>query len=122
MPEWLTDGRQSRSFIVPENAMRLNDRLKVQQGLFLCPGDIRQSFMENLCAMPGWESADNVQRIDFEMERSKLMAFALRLHRMNMDSGVLFPGLDGFGRSLKDHIPLLEDLAQRDIGGRDPQY
>jgi hypothetical protein len=35
------------------NPFRLHQRLVVQQGVFLCPGNIRRPFEKNLLALPG---------------------------------------------------------------------
>ena len=38
------------STIYAVNPFRLNERLTIQQGIFICPGDINKSFSENLKA------------------------------------------------------------------------
>src|SRR5581483_5023937 len=47
----------------PINAFRLNERLRLQQGAFLIPGDISKPFMTNLEALPGHDRRDNVVKI-----------------------------------------------------------
>ena len=37
-------------FVYPVNPVRLNQRLIIQQGVFLCPADVKVSFEENLAA------------------------------------------------------------------------
>ncbi len=93
------------SFVLPVTAFEMNDRLGIQQGLFLCPGDVNKTFEENLC--------DN----DKAKLRQKCFKFTLStkfrgdvlsdLRRMNMSSATLFPGLDGFARSLNAELFLL---------------
>ena len=43
-----------KRFIHHENPFYLNERLTIQQGVFLCPGNIGVSFMKNIRAMSGW--------------------------------------------------------------------
>src|SRR2546421_4497815 len=37
--------------VCPVNPFWMNQRLSIQQGVFLCPGDVSIPFMENLSAM-----------------------------------------------------------------------
>lgn len=111
MPE---ESRQK--FVFVENAVHLNERLIIQQGVFLCPGDIGVPFVENLKAMGGWDSKENILKLRLEMALADLVRFVVALRRMNVDSAVLFPGLDGFARSLHERVPLMADFAKRSIG------
>lgn len=92
----LANRRPFLAAVVPE---RPNERLTIQQGLFLCPGDIQASFMENLTANDAddWES--NVMKIVLPSKiRQQVL---LDLNYMNINRSSLFPGLDGFAQSLK---------------------
>jgi len=86
--------------VYPVNPFRMNERLTIQQGLFLCPGDVTKTFAENLMAIG--EYTDNVKQIpidlgvDLRARKDLLMA----IHRANMNRATLFPGLDGFAQSL----------------------
>lgn len=42
--------RRARTFVSTETPVRLNDRLAVQRGVFLCPGDVTKTFIQNLTA------------------------------------------------------------------------
>ncbi len=95
-----------RTFVAPANPFRMNQRLSAQQGVFLCPGDIQKSFMENLLP-PGTKAAkDQVVRV---LLNPTMKTEALRdLRRMNVTSVTLFPDLSGLAMSLGDwfHFPL----------------
>ena len=91
-----------------ENASQLNPRLVIQQGLFLCPGDVGASFECNLKAMRGWDDSEHILKIELALTPAALRDFALNLLRMNVSQATLFPGMDGFGRSLADRIPFFE--------------
>jgi hypothetical protein len=105
-----------RQFVFNENPFHLNERLVIQQGVFVCPGDIGTPFVDNIKAMDGWKLKENVLKICFRLDDEGLRDFARVLLRMNVDSAVLFPGLDGFSRSLGERLFLYEDLARRRIG------
>jgi len=97
-----------------------HDRLWVQQGLFLFPCSRRSSFEKNLCATFGLTFANLVNgnageiemtglgQVDFT-DVSILKIIILKtlhpkalydLRDMNITPATLFPGLDGFARSL----------------------
>jgi hypothetical protein len=82
----------------PIYPFRLNERLTVQQGLFIAPGDVRRSFAENLAALNGRDDESNLRY--FEIPRSARAELSRELHEANVTDATLFPGLDGFSRSL----------------------
>ena len=90
--------------VYPENPFQLSERLIIQQGLFLCPGNICVPFEENLTSLSGYESQENIVKLSFDLDRQSTRVFADQLRRMNIDSAALFPGLDGFSRSLGERV------------------
>jgi hypothetical protein len=93
-------------FVRVANPMRLNERLTLQQGNFLCPGDIEVSFEENLRALK--KVKNNVHKIVIK-NRSRTKALE-QLRRMNIDTTTLFPGLDGFAESLNTRFVEIGDM------------
>src|SRR5262249_23224368 len=91
---------KDKKFVLHENPLRLNERLSIQQGIFLCPATVGSSFLSNLRAMNGWNLKNNIRKIVLNLETNNLIEFARTLRRMNISSAALFPGLDGFCRSL----------------------
>jgi len=91
-------------FAYPVNPYRLNERLTLQHGIFVCPGDLTVSFEENLRAMPGSSDGDHVST--FVMPPSETQCGLETLHEMNISDATLFPGLDGFARSLDINLRL----------------
>jgi hypothetical protein len=86
------------------NPQRLNQRLVIQQGVFLCPGDVSKTFEANLAALfsqAASEATANFIKLTIQVDPATKRHILLRLHSMNMNSATLFPGLDGFARSLK---------------------
>jgi hypothetical protein len=90
----------------PLNAFQLNQRLRVQKGVFLCPGDPTKDLEENIKSLPGWQSRDNVRKIKVPVSwRTQVLR---DLFYMNISRTSLFPGLDGYAQSLGAYHPALE--------------
>lgn len=94
------------AFVTPVNPYALNERVVVQQGTFLCPGDVSRTFEENLLAMPEVDNPANFRRI--LLPRSVLNDAFDSLHRMNITHFSMFPGLDGYARNLWHRIGFLD--------------
>jgi hypothetical protein len=116
LPLYMPENGNRLKLVLPENPLKLNERLIIQQGVFMCIGDVAVPFVENLRGMKGWESRKNLIKIFLKMERQEVNRSIMMLRRMRVDSSVLFPGFDGFARSLAERIPLYADLARRKIG------
>ena len=86
--------------VFPVCSKRKNKRLTVQQGLFLCPGGANESFEEQLENHD--DSYNNVKKIILPNKFRKEIIEDLRL--MNITAASLFPGLDGFAKSVKNLI------------------
>lgn len=87
----------------PASAFRLNERLRIQKGMFLVPGRVDQSFEENLRALNGWRDADHVCKVIIP---ARLVAEGLVwTFQQNLSRSSLFPGLDGYAQSLKVFHP-----------------
>jgi len=83
-----------------------------QQGVFLCPGDVRASFDENLKNMDGWHLSSNILKIRLELDTRSFQEFTHFLGRMNVNAAVLFPGLHGFARSLHEQMFHYAEMAK----------
>ena len=93
------------------NPFRLNERLVLQQGVFLCPGDVSKPFQENMVEIARESASDwQLTRIVIQYNRHERNEILLRLHEMNMNSATLFPGLEGFARSLRPMLAYPELL------------
>lgn len=101
--------------IAPVNPMIMNDRLAVQQGLFLSPSDINLPFHDILNGID--ESEDNVLPIHLNPSERKSMI--IHLYRAGVNRAALFPGLEGFAMALRPKMLLFQFLKdKRDKGGR----
>ena len=107
------DTMHPQKFVAPANPFRLNQRLTAQQGIFLCPGDINHSFMDNLLAPEADSGAGKVVRILVSAEAKNDAIEELR--RMNISSATLFPDLIGFAESLGDWFVLPINFRESDL-------
>jgi hypothetical protein len=99
----IIDHSPRHPLVFPLNPWRMNRRLILQQSVFLVPGDITRSFMDNLSAV---DTPDRLLvEIPLSSDRGFLEEATRELFAMNMTSATLFPGLDGFARNLTSLIP-----------------
>jgi hypothetical protein len=99
----IIDHSPRNALIFPLNPWRMNRRLILQQSIFLVPGDITKSFMDNLKAVDDPENL--LIEIPLSNDRRFLEEATRELLSMNMSSATLFPGLDGFAANLNSLIP-----------------
>ena len=121
--EFLARKREPEPCVIGVAPERMNERLSIQQGLFLVPCDIGTRFEQNLAATfgldpellrkreaPPWDGKPLPRETALLKIRlpQHLHTEGLRdLHAMNVTSASLFPGLDGFARSFYHEIRLV---------------
>jgi FRG domain len=93
--------------IAPVEPFRMNERLTVQQGVFSVPANLYGTLADNLLGL-GDGLRSRLHKI--EISAGLRIPALLRLHRMNINQATLFPGLDGFARSLRNNIEILGAL------------
>jgi hypothetical protein len=86
--------------IVMVNPLRMNERVAPQQGVFLCALSYENRFFTTLTDLVRRKesNSDRVGRIF--VKPSCRLPLLRELNRMNINRASLFPGLDGFARSL----------------------
>ncbi len=89
-----------KSFFIPYEPKTTNERLVAQQGLFLVPSTNYETIDEILGLYGIGENACIKLVIPGHMRFEGIR----RLKRMNITSATLFPGIDGFCRSLRYQI------------------
>jgi hypothetical protein len=98
--------------IWPVNPFRLNERLTIQQGLFLAPGDVTTGFLGNIGMLrPDNELGSALSC--YIIPRTQSGVVQRSLYEMNITETTLFPGLDGFARSLWSFPAIEQGLNQR---------
>jgi FRG domain len=88
--------------IVPVSPMRLNERMLAQQGQLLCTLHHDSPFSKSLCQMLINDPSVFEKQVVSKkvLKRDQRIMCLERLRRMNIHSASLFPGLDGFARSV----------------------
>jgi hypothetical protein len=98
--------------VVAVQPYRMNERLTIQQGQFLCANRALFPFHNCLAALllhakkQDRESAEWLHKIVVAAEaRADVLRF---LNKININAATLFPGLDGFCQSLQASLQLQE--------------
>jgi len=96
--------------IAPVRPVRMNERLTDQRGLFLCASTLEFGFEAILKKMLADEYAVGGTKTEWfyklEIEPSARLDVLTELRRMNITYGSLFPGLDGFARSMQTYLEI----------------
>ena len=96
-------------FVAPVQPSRLNARMAIQQGMFICLGDPGSDFIGNLS--PEVSDEEPLQVVKLEFPRSERGRALVALRQMGISRESLFPGLDGLARSL-EHLLVPRDLTR----------
>ena len=105
------------ALVAPVQPSRANERVTVQQGLFLCPCNLHLGFEQ--CMSKVLQSANRGSRMLHKLViKPEVRTDILQqLHRMNISYATLFPGLDGFARSLGTNLEILGKVGHPLIPG-----
>jgi hypothetical protein len=93
--------------VIPASAMLSPKRMLAQQGYLLCRLRHDVNFSSSLLGMlirPSIVDRQVVSRV--VLRREQRISFLEELRRMNVHSASLFPGLDGFARSLAEDLEI----------------
>jgi hypothetical protein len=118
------------AIVAPVQPFRTNQRVTSQQALFLCANSIwgfelglKQvlwSDRDRLAQTPEEDGGGVRERLYKIVVAPAARTEVLReLHRMNINYATLFPGLDGFSRSLATNITISSDVI---FGGGDVDF
>ena len=92
------------SLVAPLEPFYTNERMTIQQGLFLVPGIINQTFMKNLESYVDQDIRDHLVKIEID-NHSRIDALA-DLYDMNINRTSLFLGIDGFAQSFNTRFEI----------------
>ena len=98
--------------IVQIDPLRTSERMVAQQGLLLCKLFHQVTFNPCLMSMmihPDVPGQPVLRRLT--IEKSLRIELLKRLREMNIHSASLFPGIDGFGKSLKLDLEIKVKVA-----------
>jgi hypothetical protein len=125
--------RKNDNLVLLVEPFQQHERISIQQGLFLFPGNIEESFEFNISSVFKFDfkelSDNNASNIVFS--RNDKFDFSdisiikivipfglhsevlMKLYNMNITAATLFPGLDGFARSLSYRFRELDYFLNR---------
>ncbi|MEW6028723.1 MAG: FRG domain-containing protein [Chloroflexota bacterium] len=127
-------GRKNLNLVFHVEPNRLHERLSIQNGLFIVPGNVTSPFETNLAetfdiSIKSFQeqkeetlTTTEPRKLGYLSSEVSIMKIIIPrgshntalddLREMNITSATLFPGLDGFARSLFHHLrlPLDEDF------------
>lgn len=112
--------RKNPDIVLLVEPFQQHERISIQQGLFLFPGNIEQTFAYNICSLFEFDFRDlsnknavnidfsDIEKFDFSDTSILKIIFPsglrtkihMELNKMNITSTTLFPGFEGFARSL----------------------
>jgi hypothetical protein len=129
-----TDPILDQPNIITVKPWRLNQRMIIQQGWFLFPTSLEEPFEYNFCKAIGVpeqslpdktpvktaetlkemisDPQSNLALLRMTFPRDTHSIAMQDLQRMNITAATLFPGLDGFARSLRFPLRLFDNLNQ----------
>lgn len=99
--------------VFPLEPTIMNERLTIQQALFLFPSGKKLSFEDNLMAYVENDSKKYIKKII--VPKSQGLSCLIELHRMNINAATLFPGLDGFARSLRTIPDIIYSSVYKEV-------
>lgn len=103
---------RNKKLVIILNSFRLNNRLIIQQGTFLVQGNIDVPFDDNLKSMGTvHELKKNLHRIVIDIEAHQRNEVLRDLSKMNIEYATLFPGLQGFAKSLETQLAYPEKFG-----------
>jgi hypothetical protein len=105
-------------FVAPVSPFRRNQRLRIQNGIFLCPGNVQCPFEKILKNLDGYNAGVLGVPIAAGQKGLELRSELLkRLGQAGLDRASLFPGLDGFAQALRTRLPLFSHLQKLEKSG-----
>jgi hypothetical protein len=97
-----------RRIVLPLNPLQIDERLAMQQGLFLAPLDLTVNYMQNILGMGERdEIKQHLRKILILWDAKLLKEVLAELRQMNISRRTLFPDLDGLACDLRNLIPML---------------
>lgn len=94
--------------LISLNPFYMNERLVVQQGVFVLPLNVNKPFMDNMDNMVTVQEKHNIKKIKIVCNKKFINEAYQNLYKMNINNATLFPGIDGFAKHLKMLLPLPE--------------
>lgn len=109
-------------FVSVENPVRLHQRLDIQHGVFLCPGNVSKSFMDNLRSLYNGKNREWIYKFVCKLTPDKLQETLEDFRDKTITRQSLLPGLDGFAKSMNYQLSFFKYLyKERKEAGAYPE-
>jgi len=115
---FLDPSREKDSVVAPIEPFTMDERLTIQQGIFLCSTTLFWPFemtLKHMMEASPERPPGILQRLVVRPEAR--LGLLRELHRMNISHATLFPGFDGFARSLSNIAELHASSSADPSGG-----
>lgn len=104
---------------ISESPAIIHKRHHLQQSVFLCPGNVKVSFMDNLLHVSSnTQKLKGIKKFTCKLILSEFRDMFEEFRRMNITRESLFPGLDGLAQSMKYQACFYKDMYERIKQGR----
>jgi hypothetical protein len=91
-----------KPFLYVINPFYLNERLSIQQGVFIIPTDITRPFKENYeSTLKKSKHSKSIEIIEINCNKKFLYESKTFLYRANINDETLFPGIEGYSRNMR---------------------
>ncbi|UCC96541.1 MAG: FRG domain-containing protein [Phycisphaerales bacterium] len=107
----LRNKKGSKAFIIPYEPKQTNERLVAQQGAFIVPSNN----YEKIDTIMSMYDSDEILVKKLIIPANLRLEDLKKLRRMNITAASLFPGLEGFCRSLRDQTETVSQLKRFEI-------
>lgn len=91
------------NIIVPIAPFRLNDRLAIQQGIFMISLS-KSIHFDRIYNGMALRHQDSFYKLNIKCTRSLIQNALIHLQRINITTATLFPGIDGFCRGIENEL------------------
>jgi len=100
--------------VISESPALIHKRHHLQQSVFLCPGNVKASFMDNLLHLfNNTPKTDEIQKLTCKFNKTEFEDSFKEFKRMNITRESLFPGLGGLAESMEYEAHFYRDLYKR---------
>jgi hypothetical protein len=112
--------KENHAGVMPVNPLGVDERMAVQQAVFLMPLDLSRTFQNVLDEYLGNEHQHLAQKWRLQLPLKDLREALNELQRMNLTELSLFPGVDGLARNLCNMVAMPHLFVRDDMRGTHP--
>lgn len=121
MCELIDNHSKEKRFVIPVEPQLLNERIHIQQGLFLINGSFLSKFDDILFQTLSIDNTEKINEkvVEVEIKKTEIEEVTIfkivinasikkdlikELYKMNISRETIYPGIEGFSQSIKTRI------------------